>query len=108
MKDSNLRRFRDGFTVHWLQGCDQRKRLARNNFRTYSPQTAVATGANRTLPGACPLPLVVAIEGRVRRLSPVYPPTDAYSLRVRNMPSVEVRRGQITARQVQSDAMSSV
>src|SRR5664280_547848 len=39
------------------------------------------TGANRTLPGACPLPLVVAIEGRVCRLSPVHPPTDAYSLR---------------------------
>jgi hypothetical protein len=42
VKDSNLRSFRDGFTVPRLQACDQRKRLTRNNFRAYSPQVAVA------------------------------------------------------------------
>ena len=56
VKDSNLRSFRDGFTVHWLQGCDQRKRLARNNFRTFSQKQPSPTGANRTLPGACRSP----------------------------------------------------
>jgi hypothetical protein len=40
VKDSNLRSFRDGFTVPRLQACDQRKRLTHNNFRAYSPQTA--------------------------------------------------------------------
>ncbi len=40
MKDSNLRSFRDGFTVPRLQACDQRKHLTHNNFRAYSPQTA--------------------------------------------------------------------
>ena len=40
VKDSNLRSFRDGFTVPMLQARDQRKRLTRNNFRAYSPQTA--------------------------------------------------------------------
>jgi hypothetical protein len=43
VKDSNLRSFRDGFTVPRLQACDQRKRLTCNNFRAYSPQTAVAS-----------------------------------------------------------------
>jgi hypothetical protein len=37
VKDSNLRSSRDGFTVLRRQGCDQRKRLTRNNFRAYSP-----------------------------------------------------------------------
>jgi hydroxypyruvate isomerase len=41
VKDSNHRSFRDGFTVPRLQACDQRKRLTRNNFRAYSPQTTV-------------------------------------------------------------------
>jgi hypothetical protein len=40
VKDSNLRSFRDGFTVPRLQDRDQRKRLTRNNFRAYSPQIA--------------------------------------------------------------------
>src|ERR1039458_8059064 len=40
VKDSNLRSFRDGFTVPGLQARDQRKRLTGNNFRAYSPQTA--------------------------------------------------------------------
>ena len=40
VKDSNLRSFRDGFTVPRLQTCDQRKRLSRNNFHAYSPQIA--------------------------------------------------------------------
>src|SRR5665647_3547697 len=38
VKDSNLRSFRDGFTVHGRQGRDQPKRLSYNNFRAYSPQ----------------------------------------------------------------------
>src|ERR1035437_10855527 len=41
-KDSNLRSFRDGFTVPRLQARDQRKCLTRNNFRAYSPQIADA------------------------------------------------------------------
>ena len=53
VKDSNLRSFRDGFTVPRLQACDQRRRLALSNFRAYSPQTA---DVSRTLPGTCPLP----------------------------------------------------
>ena len=65
------------------------------------------TGANRTLPGACPLPLVVAIEGRVCRLSPVYPPTDAYSLRVKAKPSIEVRESLGPAWLGLNDAVSS-
>ena len=40
VKDSNLRSFRDGFTVLRLQAYDQRKRLTRNNLRAYSPQAA--------------------------------------------------------------------
>ena len=40
MKDSNLRSFRDGFTVPSLYFCEQRKRLTHNNFRAHSPQTA--------------------------------------------------------------------
>ena len=40
VKDSNLRSFRDGFTVPRLQTFDQRKRLSRNNFHAYSPQIA--------------------------------------------------------------------
>jgi|SRR5450631_647280 len=40
VKDSNLRSFRDGYTVLGLQACDQQKRCPRNNFRAYSPQTA--------------------------------------------------------------------
>src|ERR1035437_7725428 len=40
VKDSNLRSFRDGFTVPRLQDRDQRKRLTHNNFRAYSPQIA--------------------------------------------------------------------
>jgi len=40
VKDSNLRSFRDGFTVPRPQTCDQRRRLTRNNFRAYSPRTA--------------------------------------------------------------------
>ena len=40
VKDSNLRSFRDGFTVLRLQARDQRKRLTRNNLRAYSPQAA--------------------------------------------------------------------
>jgi len=40
VKDSNLRSFRDGFTVPRLQACDHWKRLTRNNFRAYSPQIA--------------------------------------------------------------------
>jgi hypothetical protein len=40
VKDSNLRSFRDGFTVHGRQHADQRKRRSHNNFRAYSPQIA--------------------------------------------------------------------
>ena len=40
VKDSNLRSFRDGFTVPRLQDRDQCKRLTRKNFRAYSPQIA--------------------------------------------------------------------
>jgi hypothetical protein len=40
VKDSNLRSFRDGFTVPRRQDRDQCKRLTRNNFRAYSPQIA--------------------------------------------------------------------
>jgi hypothetical protein len=40
VKDSNLRSFRDGFTVPRLQARDQQKCLTSNNFRAYSPQTA--------------------------------------------------------------------
>jgi hypothetical protein len=40
-EDSNLRSFRDGFTVLRRQSWDdQRKRPCPNNFRAYSPQTA--------------------------------------------------------------------
>src|ERR1035438_2260831 len=55
VKDSNLRSFRDGFTVPRLQACDQRKCLTCKKFRAYSPQTAdVSRGqpdATRALPG---------------------------------------------------------
>ena len=40
VKDSNLRSFRDGFTDHRRQACDQRQYLSPDNFRAYSPQIA--------------------------------------------------------------------
>ena len=62
VKDSNLRSFRDGFTVPRLQDRDQRKRLTRNNFRAYSPQTADVgrvqpdtSGRSAGPKNACPL-----------------------------------------------------
>src|SRR5450759_1070070 len=56
VKDSNLRSFRDGFTVPRLQACDQRKRLTCNNFRAYSPQTAVASRGQPDAKHALPDP----------------------------------------------------
>jgi hypothetical protein len=52
VKDSNLRSFRDGFTVPSLRAYDQRKRLTHNNFRTYSPQTADASRGQPDTSGA--------------------------------------------------------
>ena len=62
MKDSNLRSFRDGFTVPRLQACDQRKRPNHNDFRAYSNKQPTSAGANRTLPGARTLPVAANRE----------------------------------------------
>jgi hypothetical protein len=65
VKESNLRTLRDGFTVPRLQACDQRKRLTRNNFRAYSPQTAEVSRGQPDTSGPGNAPTVVANEGRI-------------------------------------------
>jgi hypothetical protein len=56
VKDSNLRSFRDGFTVPRLQAGDQRKRPTRNNFHAYSPQIADVSRGQRDTPGRVHVP----------------------------------------------------
>src|ERR1035437_2016028 len=56
VKDSNLRSFRDVFTVPRLQACEQRRRLTRNNFRAYSPQTADVSRGQPDATRRCPAP----------------------------------------------------
>jgi hypothetical protein len=65
VKDSNLRSFRDGSTVHRLQDRDQRKRLTRNNFRAYSPQIA----DDHRLQPDTPMGNVYDYDGRVLYLN---------------------------------------
>jgi hypothetical protein len=75
VKDSNLRSFRDGFTVPRLQACDQRKRLTHNNLNAYSPQTADVIRCQPDVQARA-RPPVVAIRGRICQLSPASPPAD--------------------------------
>jgi hypothetical protein len=65
VKDSNLRNFRDGFTVPRLQDRDQRKRLTRNDFRAYSPQIA----DDHRLQPDTPMGNVYDYDGRVLYLN---------------------------------------
>jgi hypothetical protein len=65
VKDSNLRSFRDGFTVPSLQARDQRKRLTYKNFRMYSPQIA----DDHRLQPDTPLGNVYDNDGRVLYLN---------------------------------------
>jgi hypothetical protein len=55
VKDSNLRSFRDGFTDHRLQACDQPKRLISKQlpgvFPADSRRQPMSPVDNRTLPG---------------------------------------------------------
>jgi len=74
VKDSNLRSFRDGFTVPRLQAGDQRRRLTRNNFRAYSPQIADVSRGQRDTPGHVHVPPLVADRETSVASSMVYSP----------------------------------
>jgi hypothetical protein len=65
VKDSNLRSFRDGFAVSRLQACQQQKRLTRNNFRAFSPQTADHSQDQPDTFWRMPAPPVVVKEVRI-------------------------------------------
>jgi hypothetical protein len=53
VKDSNLRSFRDGFTVRRIQRVDQHVCALRRNFRTYSAQTSGQSRRFLRPPGPC-------------------------------------------------------
>ena len=69
VKDSNLRSFRDGFTVLERQGCDQRKRLSPRQLSVRIPhRQPPKAGPNRTHQQAVRVSALGAAGSRSRRL----------------------------------------